>query len=158
MSDRFASLHPHTYFLFHESDQPCYNILNHFCNFAGSQVQAFIFQVSRSPLYTQRSVIYIMCIIIFIGTKPLSISFLMYPIPTDLFATLSLFFIVHNHGFEGSRVGGFTKGSILKISLVRPRHLHVFPNNIKCGLMLIIDLSRSKNIVINSEGLEEIVY
>jgi hypothetical protein len=116
-------------FLCHESDRPpCYNILNHFCNFAGSRVQAFIFQVPRSPLCTQRPVIYIMTVRLVMGTEPLSISFLLYPSPTDHFATLSLFFIVHNHGFAGSRVGGFTKGSIFKIALVHPRHLRAFPN------------------------------
>jgi hypothetical protein len=116
-------------FLCHESDQqPCYNILNHFCNFAGLQVQAFIFQVPRSPLYTQRSVTYIMTIRLVAGIEPLSISFLLYTSLTDFFATLSLFFIFHNRRLAGSRVGGFMKNSIFKIALVRPHHLHDFPN------------------------------
>jgi hypothetical protein len=76
---------------------------------AGSRVQAFIFQVPQSPFCTQRPVIYIMTIRLVMGTELLSISFLLYPSPTDHCATLSLFSIIHNHGFAGSRVGGFTK-------------------------------------------------
>jgi hypothetical protein len=113
----------------HESDRPpCYNILSHFFNFAGSWIQDFILQVPRSPLCTKHFVIYIKTIKFVAGTEPLSISFLLHTIFIDLFSTRSLFFFIHNHGFLGSWVVGFMKMSIFKISLVRPCHLHAFPN------------------------------
>jgi hypothetical protein len=92
---------------------------------AGSQVQAFIFQVPRSPLCTQRPVIYIMTIRLIMGIDPLSISFLLYPSLTNLFETLNFFFIVR--GIVGSRVGEFTKGPKFKLLFFVPAIFVLFP-------------------------------
>jgi hypothetical protein len=130
-----------------------------FFHFTGSRIQAFIFQVLRSPLCTQRSMIYIMTIRLVVGTEPLSISFLLHTSPTDHFATLSLFFIIHNRGFAGSsgwRV--HEKLHIQNCSSSIPAIFMLFPICIKYGLMLITDHAGSENIVINSEGLEEISH
>jgi hypothetical protein len=141
-------------FLCHESDRPpCYNILNHFLNFMGSQGQAFIFQVPRSPLYTQSFVIYIMTVRLVVGTEPLNISFLLCTNPTDHFETLGLFFIIHNRGFAGSQ-----KDPCSKLLLFVPSIFMFFPICINCGLMLIIDYASSQKIVINSEGIQDIFH
>jgi hypothetical protein len=91
----------------------------------GSRVQVFIFQVPRSPLFTQSPMIYILTIRLVVGTERLSGSFLSYPSPTNSFETLSLFFIIHNHKFVGSRVHKMPQ---IQIALVRPHHLCAFPN------------------------------
>jgi hypothetical protein len=75
----------------------------------GSWVQDFIFQISQSPFCTQTPVIYIMTIKLVTGTEILSISFLLYPSPTDRCVTLSLFSIVHNHGFGVPRLASSQK-------------------------------------------------
>jgi hypothetical protein len=92
-----------------------------------SRVQSFISQVLQSPICTQRLMIYIMTVRLVMSTDPLSISFLLFPSLTDRFATLRLFFIIHNHRFMGSWVGGFTKGSIFKFLLFIPAIFMIFP-------------------------------
>ena len=73
-------LHPCSYIM---------SLINHFViiyltNFTttGSRIQSFIFQVPRSPLYTQRLAIYIMSVRLVGRTEPLIISFLLFRSPS----------------------------------------------------------------------------
>jgi hypothetical protein len=71
---------------------------------------------------------YITSIRLVMGIKLLSISFLLYPSPTDRCATLSLFFYHSQprvHGFPGWQVHKKPK---IQIALVHPHHLPAFPN------------------------------
>ena len=120
-------------------------------NICRSRVQAFILQVPRSTLCTQRPVTYIMTVILVVVTENLSISFLLYPSPTDHCATLSLFFLVHNYGSPSSRVGGFTKGPKFNFLLSFSAIFVIFPIYIYYGLMIIMDHEGSINIIINKQ-------
>jgi hypothetical protein len=97
-------------------------------------------------------VIYILTIRFVAGVEPQSILFLLHASLTDHLSTLNIFFIIHNHGFAGSRVGGFMKRSIFKLSLVVPAILFLFPICIKCCLMLTIVVQAPKRSSLMVKG------